>query len=189
MTGVRAVTAFIIFIICLTILSGCNISYEDAPDNIRTGIHRSLPPFTNIYHGDYFRFPVNNCDEPQCHGAVLSGGNSGAPSCYSCHGDRWMIFYDTHTLEIGGYFHQKDLNSVSSLISGCGGDNCHGAILEGVTGKGYRCKDCHNPVPAPAHNLNRDGVRHRSGTEASCGTAGCHGDPGRNGRLCSSCHD
>ncbi len=31
--------------------------------------------------------PMANCT--QCHGAELTGGEDGEPSCFSCHGQKW----------------------------------------------------------------------------------------------------
>jgi hypothetical protein len=171
----------------------CNRSYEDVPDNMRTGLHPSLPHFSTVYHGYSFRFPGGVCDEPQCHGRTLQGGNSGAPSCYKCHGDTWTLFSTSHTINISGAYHHNSVDT-ATLATVCGTADCHGAGLNGVPGKGFSCYACHNPIPIQGHRVNYEGVMHhinvRKGNPGTyCNIPGCHADPGRTGPLCSTCHD
>lgn len=139
----------------LFILS-CNQSYEDIEIS-RTGLHPAKPPLSVIYHGEYFRFPYQNCDEPQCHGSGLKGGNSGAPSCYKCHNDLWSIFYVSHTIPFRGIYHHNAIDNCTTeadYIANCGLAVCHGdgTNILGVSGRGYSCYACHDPLPTARHN-------------------------------------
>ena len=40
-----------------------------------------------VAHAPGFNQPLTNCTS--CHGATLRGGQSGEPSCYKCHGQKW----------------------------------------------------------------------------------------------------
>ena len=99
--------------VCLSfacVLANCNLAYEEISGNICTTLHPVKPiskeiQVTDVCHGESFRFPSNYCTEVNCHGPDLKGGNSGAPSCYKCHGDKWTLFSTTHTLKLGGYYH------------------------------------------------------------------------------------
>jgi hypothetical protein len=174
----------------LSYIYACNISYVDAPENLPSDLHPSLPPFSNVYHGVYFRFPVKNCDEAQCHGISLKGGNSGAPSCYSCHSDRWSIFTVSHTVSVSGIYHHYNVDSGDFTIN-CGQSACHGSSLEGVEGQGYSCYACHDPIPAPGHRISREGALHHvdigKNPEVYCYKPGCHGSS-EPGGMCTACH-
>jgi cytochrome c553 len=39
------------------------------------------------YHAPGLNDPVANCTA--CHGADLTGGTQGEPSCFKCHGKKW----------------------------------------------------------------------------------------------------
>lgn len=131
--------------------SSCNPSYESI-DSFPTGLHPVTPPLSNVYHGAYFRFPYKNCDETQCHGYGLKGGNSGAPSCYSCHDDRWSIFTVSHIVSRSGIYHHyaiESSNTEADYIANCGFPVCHGngTDILGVAGRGHSCYSCHDPLP------------------------------------------
>jgi len=184
------------------LLARCNLSYQDVSDAVCDSLHpvRPIPvlPQSRYCHGAMYRFPSGACDEVQCHGAVLSGGNSGAPSCYSCHGDRWTIFSTTHTLKIGGYFHDSRVDSQSyPAFPDCALAACHGPGLLGVPGAGYPCRLCHDPIPPPGHRVNQEGARHHYNLCLTphltyCGTAVCHGTTAslNDGAAppCANCH-
>lgn len=190
----RVLSAFTLFT-ALSLLA-CNPVSENTPDNICQGIHNAKPHFSMYCHGARYRFPRGYCTEPNCHGANLRGGNSGAPSCYKCHDDRWSIFTTTHTLKIHGYYHhylvdQGNLNAV------CGTADCHGADLTGVAGKGYSCYACHTPIPIPGHRVILEGARHHINYcllphLSYCGGADCHGTTASlnngAGTPCANCH-
>jgi hypothetical protein len=182
----------------------CNPMYEDVQGKMRNSLHPSRPPFSTIYHGASFRFPYGACDEVQCHGADLRGGNSGAPSCYSCHGNKWTIFTTTHTLKVAGIYHHTAVDTGSttdntSWFSTCKDAACHGVNLEGVAGAGYRCQDCHNPIPAPGHRSKKEGAWHHfnyshENPSVYCSGSVCHGASGEGTGTtlappCSTCHD
>ncbi len=182
--GVMVVTMF---------LCACNPAYEDITDNICNSLHPVKPvskdiKVTDYCHGESFRFPYKWCTEAQCHGPDLKGGNSGAPSCYKCHSDRWAIFSTTHTFKIKYYYHHNLVES-GNFTTNCGASGvtpCHGASLTGVAGYGYSCYLCHNPIPIPGHTVNYGGHKHhRLVLTASiyndlylssyCGSSSCHG--------------
>lgn len=175
--------------VCLSfacVLANCNLAYEEISGNICTTLHPVKPiskeiQVTDVCHGESFRFPSNYCTEVNCHGPDLKGGNSGAPSCYKCHGDKWTLFSTTHTLKLGGYYHDP-LVDLGNFDTSCDGAACHGTGTPppGVPGYGYSCLLCHNPVPPPGHRASMDGVRHHIDVcklphFTYCGGASCHG--------------
>lgn len=174
------------------VIAVCNPVSENVSEQTWTSIHSSLPFNSSYYHGANYRFPVGSCDQPQCHGAGLSGGNSGGPSCLTCHADLWTIFSTTHTFRRGGYYHHNAVDAAADTSSnltwfgtagspgtGCKNTSCHGSTLDGVIGAGRSCKVCHSSfggtglIPPPGHTSNREGARHKSGS--SCGGDACHG--------------
>lgn len=181
----------------------CNPMYEKITFPICDTLHPSKPIFSTICHGSYYRFPYGRCNEPQCHGSTLNGGNTGAPSCYSCHGDRWTIFSTTHTLKVKNFYHDAAVDTDTSTTdsglwySSCKDSSCHGSDLTGVTDKGYSCFACHTPILPPGHRKFKDGAAHHFELEKEqpstyCSGTACHGASGEDGsRPCSSsgCHD
>jgi len=63
-------------------LAGCGSSTDlaNAPDG-----HTDVK--SGVAHAPGSKNPLSNCVE--CHGAMLEGGSTGAPSCYICHGPKW----------------------------------------------------------------------------------------------------
>jgi hypothetical protein len=129
------------------IVSACNPVGENPSHIICTGIHTD--DMNGICHGQNRFSPdasTGSCKEPQCHGANLTGGNSGGYSCYGCHGDRWGIFEKTHTVTYGDPLslkkHHRDAGRWPYYY--CAGPSCHGVQLEG--GKGPACSNCHDPM-------------------------------------------
>lgn len=181
------------FVAVLSLLiTVCNVSYETAPDAMQTGLHPVIPKFSTSYHGTNYRFPVNSCDQTQCHGSDLTGGNSGGPSCFLCHNNTWSVFSTTHVISIKGYFHHSSVDR-ASLHGICGTAFCHGTDLTGVSGRGHSCYACHNPIPLQGHRVNYEGVMHHVDVEKErpdtyCNIPDCHGTP-NNGPLCTTCHD
>ncbi len=114
----------------------------------------------------------------RCHGPNNKGGIG--TSCAVCHGKTEPGTGATgHTENHDGIMHKA---GGSTPLANC--TSCHGAKLRG--GIGSSCYSCHNNSD---HTKNRDGARHRSGTNPSCNK--CHG-PGNSGGLgpkCSKCHD
>ncbi len=212
--GTEPVKKAALILACLSlacILTNCNLAYQEISGNICTTLHPVKPiskdiQVTDVCHGESFRFPSNYCTEVNCHGTDLKGGNSGAPSCYKCHGDKWTLFSTTHTLKLGGYYHDSLVNQGN--FGDCAGTTCHGIGTPppGVPGYGYSCLLCHNPVPAPGHRISYGGHRHHySVTTASvysdlyqalyCGADSCHGSSltggtigTRPGPSCFPCH-
>lgn len=206
----------IILAAAFVLSAACNPVSEDVSGATWTSIHSSLPYNSSYYHGANYRFPAGSCDQPQCHGSGLTGGNSGGPSCTTCHGELWAIFSTTHTLKRGGFYHHNTVDAAvatdvnSAWFNTCKDALCHGSTLDGVGGAGRSCKVCHSSfggtglIPPPSHTSNRDGVRHKSGS--TCGGDACHGSgsgdnytggttatqfPGiaGGGPACSVCHD
>ena len=82
-----------------------------------------------------------------CHGLNLDGGSQGEPSCFQCHGRRWVdrdpelvLAPADHTeLRGGRYYHQVGLQTP---VGTC--DNCHGSDLTGNgTDDTPSCYLCH----------------------------------------------
>lgn len=191
------ITSIVLIILSLLFpLLKCNISYENVPDMLRTGLHPVKPPFSNIYHGNNYRFPYGSCTESQCHYRNLTGGNSGSPSCYSCHSDLWTVFSISHTYNVKGRLHHYAVEN-GNFLADCGSAGCHGngtsLYTVNLTGYNYRyaCYSCHNPIPPPGHIVNKEGVLHHKDVgqdpHVYCYKLGCHGatEPGR---TCSRCH-
>jgi hypothetical protein len=53
---------------------------EDAPEGHTVVVD-------GVTHAPGLQNPAANCVE--CHGAQLTGGTDGEPSCFSCHGQKW----------------------------------------------------------------------------------------------------
>lgn len=191
-------TAVIIFSF---LLLECNPMYEKNASPTLDSLHPSLPFSSTVYHGYYYRFPNGSCNESQCHGNSLGGGNTGAPSCYSCHGDRWTIYSTTHTLVVKNYYHHTAVDTDTSTTdtglwyNSCKDSSCHGSDLTGVTSNGYSCFACHDPIPPPGHRKYQEGAAHHFNLEEEnpstyCSGSACHGASGENGsRPCADCHD
>ena len=177
---------------------GCNPVGEDIDEPLWNATHDEKPFHSNFYHSSNYRFPHGACDEPQCHGDALTGGNSGSPSCYSCHDDQWTVFGVSHTKQISGYYHKDsvddtpaDTGSNLNWLSNCKG--CHSSDLEGnKTDPGpnaaYRhsCKDCHTEfsgkIPPPGHRKKKGSGWHHYAYERNhatyCSGSACHGADG-----------
>ena len=193
----------IIILTSISIISTCNVSYENVQDMLRTGLHSTKPPFSNIFHGSNYRFPQGSCNESQCHYSDLTGGNSGAPSCYRCHDDQWSVFSESHTLKVSGRYHHYAVDTSLSYIdrvANCGSAACHGdgtdLYTENHTGYNYRyaCYECHDPIPPPGHRINKEGHKHhfnigRDPQTYCYNMPGCHG-AAEPGPVCNSpgCH-
>ncbi len=193
----------IIAVSCI-IQSGCNPVSENVDKPRWNSLHNVKPFKSDFFHSSNYRFPVNSCDEAQCHGSSLTGGNSGAPSCFSCHDNQWSVFGISHTLSISGFLHRSSVNDYPSDRSSnsvwydqC--KTCHGSTLAGTQGGPsanfayrYSCTECHtaflpNTIPPPGHNARKsdDGLtgwhhyNYESGSRATyCSGAACHGGDG-----------
>ncbi len=205
MTYIKKVT--VIASLSVSLLISCNPVSEDIAVksfNMWNSLHPAKPFMSDFYHGAGYRFPSNACDEPQCHGSLLTGGNSGAPSCYTCHTDQWTVFSTTHTLNVSNHYHHigvdtgYDTGSSTAWFTQC--KSCHGAGLDGTGGTAvYSCRVCHTgftgPIPPPGHRLNRSGAWHHysagDSPSSACAGAACHGTggyAGANGPKCGNCH-
>lgn len=192
---------------CIYFIFYCNPVSENISGNagiLWNSLHSSKPFMSNVFHGTDYRFPAGSCDEVQCHGYLLTGGNSGAPSCYVCHNDQWTIFQTTHTLKVSEYYHHTavdgvyDINNSTVWFMEC--KACHGSNLDGVGGTAsYSCKVCHSgfstSIPPPGHRIDHGSSWHHYnvGSPASLNCAGtaCHGTGGTSGAAgpgCSNCH-
>jgi hypothetical protein len=118
----------------------CNPTYEDVPGSSWNSIHSVR--VGGFYHGANYRFPFGNCDESKCHGTDLTGGNSGAVSCYTCHGDTWS-FFQTHNKNKDGAYHHYNVERDPDVYC----TPCHGAALDGGTNGEPSCYSCHSSIP------------------------------------------
>lgn len=208
----------ITIILAAALLTGCNPVSENVPEKTWTALHTSKPYQSDYYHGTDYRFPHGRCDEPHCHGTDLTGGNTGAPSCYSCHLDVWTIFSTTHISKRGGFYHHiavddypADRNVNTNWFgTTCRRTDCHGSTLDGVTGSGRSCKTCHSgfagSIPPPGHSNSEEGQWHHYNLGRShatyCSGNACHGSDGEStgsatsgfagltghGQDCDTCH-
>lgn len=80
MRSIRTLVA----IACTIALTGLACEESAAPENAPEG-HTVIKD--GVPHASGLEDPVTNCSG--CHGADLRGGDSGEPSCFSCHGQRW----------------------------------------------------------------------------------------------------
>jgi hypothetical protein len=134
-----------------------------------TGLSNHKIDKGGFLHGTGLWKPTTNCAD--CHGSDLKGNkspNSGAVSCYSCHGAKWLIA--DHTLNKGSYLHKTTLYEPEDNCV-----ECHGSDLKGDDGPS--CYDCHsaywNNIP---HNDSEEGAKHASGKGSPASNcAGCHG--------------
>ncbi len=118
----------------------CNPTYEDVPGSSWDSIHSVR--VGGFYHGAHYRFPFGNCDESKCHGTDLTGGNSGAVSCYTCHDDVWS-FFQTHNKNKDGAYHHYNVERDPDIYC----TPCHGATLDGGTNGEPSCYSCHSSIP------------------------------------------
>jgi len=158
-----------IFILMLTAIciNSCNPVSEKINEQQWNSLHNSKPFQSDFFHSSSYRNPHGSCDQVQCHGASLTGGNSGAPSCFACHTDQWSVFGNTHTLNISGWYHHSGTDTGYSNTGNALWFNtcksCHGTNLDGAGSSAvYSCKVCHSgftkPVPPPGHRiLKNDG--------------------------------
>lgn len=202
--------------LCFLVMLACNPVSENVDDPLWNSQHNEKPFQSDFFHSADYRFPHGACDEVQCHGTDLTGGNSGAPSCTKCHNEQWTVFESgLHSKKISGYYHSIHVDDVANTgsnatwFASCATASCHESDLEGTqnnpTAYVYSCKGCHTgfrgSIPPPRHTKKREGAWHSTG---SCAGAACHGDgesdgtgyPGvsanglaTGGPACSRCHD
>lgn len=161
------------------VMLACNPVSENVDDPLWNSQHNEKPFKSDYFHSADYRFPQGACDEAQCHGVLLTGGNSGAPSCYKCHDDQWTIFSVSHTRKINGHYHRYDVddypadrNSNVDWHITCKDAACHGAALTGIGSLQdppvannlyrYSCVEpqCHGgfsagKVPPPGHSKKK----------------------------------
>jgi len=100
--------------------------------------------YSGVEHGFAAAKGARFCQD--CHGAELSGGSNGEPSCYQCHGLNWLDrdpgesqAPEDHTAVNGRYHHHTALDSPVGTCT-----NCHGAELAGGEEHGApSCYLCH----------------------------------------------
>jgi hypothetical protein len=198
----------IFFTLLYLILCSCNPVGEEINNSIWNSLHNSKPFQSDFFHSNYYRFPYGSCNEVQCHGKNLEGGNSGAPSCISCHDDQWTIFTVSHTLNINGCYHKNSVdqyptdrdsnaNWFKEIKYNCAATSCHESDLNGNIGSPsnnfpyrYSCTVCHNgfskPIPPPGHKVKmseegKTGWHHyyyEKNHVTNCSGAACHGNDG-----------
>jgi hypothetical protein len=196
MTIARFVQFLFPALLIIAAVTSCNPVGISAPDSLCTGMHPKN--IMDICHGGSYRSPYGRCDEANCHGNTLTGGNTGAPSCFRCHSDLWH-----HTQNFNGHYHYYTVCTGGNFTTMCGNTTCHGDLTTPKSGKGPNCTSCHTSgVPSGCvmrlHTVSKDGHLHYktvcSGGDFTkiCGTAACHGDTlnGGNGPRCatSGCH-
>jgi len=134
-------------VLTITIMT-CNLMYEETQNSPCSGIHGKSE--SGYCHGARNRKPGVYCSEANCHGFSLSGGNTGGPSCYKCHGNKWAV-WETHTVSLDRALHHVDIlcSVPGTNIQKCGFDGCHGPSLDGGTlyDSGSACTSCHESVP------------------------------------------
>jgi len=199
----KTLNSIYILILSLT-LPGCNLMYENINGSPWNSLHSSKPICSSIYHGASYRFPHGACDEAQCHGANLMGGNTGSPSCYMCHVNIWDIFSNTHIRIVAGKYHHIDVDNGSGFTDDrntdalwyatCKNASCHGLLLQGTIGPCNSCTSCHNPIPPPGHRNKKEGYWHHynasSNRETYCNGSVCHGNSGQvDNTFCAPCHE
>ena len=127
-----------------------------------------------------------------CHGSDLKGSEV-APSCYSCHDNKWGSFSDIHTKARGGYQHGTKMYAPTSNCA-----SCHGSDLRG-SGNQPSCYKCHDSLCTKStHGRSRHGAAHASGSPAEY-CINCHGTdfrggtppeaPTRTANSCYQCHN
>jgi len=186
------------------VMPACNPVSENVDDPLWDSQHNEKPFKSTFFHSADYRFPHGACDEAQCHGTSLEGGNSGAPDCLKCHDNQWTIFGATHKKKISGSYHSihiddsLDVDDNTHWLDNC--KTCHGGSLTGagsiqdppVADNPYRYSciesQCHDgftagKVPPPGHNDKRGSGWHRSG--GSCEGAACHGNDGESSTAAS----
>jgi hypothetical protein len=186
-------------VVLLGLMLTCyNPASVDVPDPLCSGLHPKK--ISVICHGAHFLNPAGYCDEANCHGSDLKGGNTVGPSCYSCHGPYWEVL-SQHNVSIFGKKHYKLVCSSLNFVTDCGSTYCHGASLTGTNGymKSPSCKNCHGDklnVPIadgsadncdiPPHTRSMDGHLHGStvcSEVGSCKSMYCHGTTSTGGNL------
>lgn len=167
---------------------GCYSCHEDQWSSVMAE-HDVL--LTNAYHKSGMYTPASNCAE--CHGSDLKGGDF-APSCYSCHGEKWASFAETHTKSRGSTLHGTNLYAPSSNCT-----DCHGSDLKGGN-TAPSCYSCHGDYWIKSnHNDSEDGYLHANDKDIpSEYCAACHGTaltggtppeaPSRSANSCYQCH-
>ena len=177
----------------LAALVTCNPVGISAPDALCTGMHPKN--IMDVCHGGSYRSPYGGCDEVNCHGNTLTGGNTGAPSCFRCHTDLWH-----HNRNFDGKYHYYTVCTGGLFTTMCGNGTCHGDLTTSGSGDGPNCTSCHTSGTPTVCVIRLHTADHRhyynvcSGSEpylTKCGTAACHGDLTsglHEGPYCTSCH-
>lgn len=101
----------------------------------------ALESHTQVRGGYYHAVGLDDPDTggcADCHGSDLKGGDT-EPSCYSCHGARWLFQDYPHNDSEDGYLHGSGKsNPYSNCVA------CHGASLTGDATTGApSCYKCH----------------------------------------------
>ena len=118
-----------ILLVFFQMMFGCSLS-EPEPRELRghTTIVEGIP------HGGMLHRGARYCTH--CHGANLTGGIEGQPSCYRCHGENWnpvgvSLAPGDHTVDHSTYLHHPSLSAPEGT---CANDACHGVELTGIAG-------------------------------------------------------
>ena len=178
----------VLFAVLFVVIDTCNPASVVVPDRLCTGVHSVRN--NEICHGAYFNDPAGYCSEANCHGSNLRGGNTGAPSCYACHGPYWEV-KKLHTKDIYGFKHHRDVCTSADFTVTCGDPYCHGSALTGTDRymKSPGCNKCHeiptatgdNCVVTTSHIKVIFGKKHHRDVcttadfTVTCGASFCHG--------------
>jgi len=120
-----------------------------------------------------------------CHGTDLKGSGS-APSCYSCHGPKWLQAEARHTESKSGKKHAPNFSDPDRYCAGC-----HGTGLKGST-TAPSCYTCHGAkwlMASTPHSVLKYGVGHAeafNSPQNNC--TGCHGADLRGSESAPSCY-
>lgn len=154
-------------------------------DDNWTGLDTHVVNKSGVLHATGLWSPDTKC--VNCHGSDLKGNsnpNSGAVSCYSCHGAKWDIA--DHTISQGGKLHKTGLYEPDSNCV-----ECHGSDLKGDADGGPSCYSCHDDLwDWVDHNDNEDGVGHASDKDDPYNDCvRCHGSDLTGDGTAPSCYE
>ncbi|MFK7827366.1 MAG: hypothetical protein AB8G05_24695 [Oligoflexales bacterium] len=138
----RLISIFLFSLLCIThLLAGTSCSDESAKT-------RQIRAHSHVIEGIPHAIGLNHAERycRHCHGVGLSGGKDLEPSCYTCHGKKWLdsdsnqVHAPTnHTNQYGHWFHDPNHGNAEASCSSCHGENLEGEINVGVPS----CFLCH----------------------------------------------
>lgn len=129
------------FVLCfIPVLAACSLE----PAGLRN-IRAHTSDHHGVAHGEPVRKAARYCQH--CHGLQLAGGDQGEPSCFQCHGMRWLDLPPElsfapadHTIAHGGFRHHPGYAAPLATCTQCHGEDLQGQVDEG-TPSCYLCHD------------------------------------------------